>query len=200
MCKLTYALNNLGQHNQAKAIGQEALQRARKDTSFRNRGLSHFALAVTAMLQGDPKEAIRQYERAAQAMRRINHRQNLAVICQNLGLLYDQKGLYPQALGQFNQALRIDRTFQEDRRSVGVDLFSVGTVYSKMKDRKTARNYYFLARQYVDPAKDLDFLISLYTNVGFMYFQEARHDSALHYQREALALSRRLKNLATNCT
>lgn len=193
MRNLTYALNNLGRHDEAKAVAREALRRAERDTSNRNRGLAHFALAVTAMMQGDPKEATAQYERAAECMRRINHRQNLAVISQNLGLLYEEQRLYPQALRQFNRALNIDRGFN-DSRSVAIDLFSIGTVYSKMGNPKAARDYYFQARQRIDPRKDLDFLVNLYNNIGDIYSNEARYDSATYYQRKALDLSRQLKN------
>lgn len=192
---LCYTLNNSGRYEEARTIALEGLQEARKDTSKRNLGLSHFALANAAMAGGDLKEATRQFHQAAHYMRLLNHRQNLAVIYNNLGILYQNQDLYKQAIEQYEKALRIHQEAKDADRDIAITLFNMGVTYGHMHDRKRCIDYYKRARQYIDPKTDLDFLVTLYNNIGYEFGAQARYDSALHYQREGLRLSRKLGNV-----
>ncbi|WP_460909301.1 tetratricopeptide repeat-containing sensor histidine kinase [Spirosoma areae] len=191
---MAYLLNNMGRHAEAKKIAQDALQKAKQDTSKRNMGLSYFALANTALYSGQLSEAVPNYHRAAHFMRLIGKLKNVAVINQNLGYIYEQQEMYPQALDHFNRALAFDSTDKQDRRSIAIDYFSIANVLSKQKKIRESRAYYLKAKPWVDPKNDLDFMVNLYNNIGYQYGDEARYDSALYYQREALRMSRRLGN------
>ena len=191
---MAYLLNNLGRHDEAKKIAQAALQKAKQDTSKRNLGLSYFALANTALFAGNLNEAVPHYRQAAHLMRLIGKLKNVAVINQNLGYIYEQQRMYPQAVEHYRRALAFDSTDKQDRRSIAVDYFSIANVLSKQKRVGESRQYYRKAKRWIDPKNDLDFMINLYNNMGYQYADEARYDSALYYQREALRISRRLGN------
>lgn len=191
---LTYSLNNVGRHSEAKRIAQEALQLAKTDTSKRNRSISHFALAHTALLEGNTKEAIPHYQQAAQYMRLLGKHKNVAVIYQNLGLIYEQQEMYWQAIDYYGRALQVDLKDTTDTRAIAIDYFSLGNIYNKQGKPDVAKQYYQKSRQFIDPQKDPDFLVSLYNNIGHIYENRARYDSALYYEGEALRISRLLNN------
>lgn len=191
---MAYLLNNIGRHDDARKLAEDALQRAKKDTISRHLGISYFALANTSLHSGRLKEAIPHYQQAARYMRQSGKLKNVAVINQNLGYIYEQQEMYPQALDYFNKALAFDLTDPTDRRSIAIDYFSIGNVLGKQKKRAEMIRYYQKVKQYMDPKNDLDFAVNLYNNIGYEYCEVARYDSALYYQREALRLSRELKN------
>lgn len=189
-----YLLNNLGRHDEAKKIGQAALQKALQDSSTRNLSISYFVLANTALFSGDFNEAIPNYQRAAYYMRLLGKMKNLAVINQNLGHIYEQQRLYPRAVEFYKKALDFDKKDTADRRSIAIDYFSIGTALSKQDKKEESKANYLKARKYVDPAQDLDFMINLYNNLGQEYSSEAVYDSAMYYLREALIMSRKIEN------
>lgn len=191
---MTYALNNVGRHAEARTIARQALQMAQTDTSKRYRGISHFALANTALFEGNTKDAIPHYQQAAHYMGLLGKQKNVAVINQNLGTIYEQQRMYPQALDHFRRALAFDIRDKQDRRSIAIDYFSIAMILNKLKKVDESRAYYLKAKQWVDPKKDLDFMVNLYNNMGYQYGDEAKYDSALYYQREALRVSRQLNN------
>ena len=191
---LAFTLNNLGQHEKARKVAMDAIQKAEQDTSKRNKGLSYFALASTALFIGDFGEAISNYQRAASNMRSIGQKANVAVVNQNLGYIYNKQHMYDKAVEYYKRALAYDSTDKEDRRSVAVDYLSIGTALDAQEKNAESREYYLKALKYVDSANDFDLLVNLYGNIGSQYTYEAKYDSALYYQREALRLSRELRN------
>ena len=191
---LVYLLNNLGRQQAAHPIAQEALQRAKQDTSRRNLGISYFALANTYLFSGQLNEAVPNYRQAAHYMRLIGKLKNVAVINQNLGYIYEQQHMYDQALLHYKRSLAVNRADTLDRRSIAIDYFSMANVLSRQRKVAESRTYYRYARRWMDPANDLDMLVNLYNNVAYEFSEEGRYDSALHYQHEALKLSRQAGN------
>ncbi|WP_128548271.1 tetratricopeptide repeat-containing sensor histidine kinase [Larkinella soli] len=191
---MVYQLNNMGRHTEAGKIAREALTLARQDTSKRHLGLSYFALANTALYSGRLVEAVPYYQQAAHFMRLSGKLKNVAVINQNLGYIYEQQEMYEQAVAHYRKALAFDLTDPNDRRSVAIDYFSIANVLSKQDRSRESQQYYLKAKQWIDPQNDLDFAVNLYNNIAYQYSEEARYDSALYYQREALRISRRLEN------
>ena len=191
---MVYLLNNTGQHDAARRVAQEAIQKARQDTSNRNLGLSYFALANTSLFMGNFSEAIPNYRKAAFHMQKTGSLANVAVVNQNLGYIYSKQHMYEQAIAYYKRALAYDSTDKEDRRSVASDYFSIANALDGQEKIAESRAYYLKAKQYIDPENDLDFMVNLYNNMGNQYTTEARYDSALHYQREALRMSRVLGN------
>ncbi len=191
---LTYQLNNVGNHREARNIAQKALTLAQQDTSKRNRAICHFGLANTALQEGNSPEAIAHYQQAARYMRRLGQQKNVAVINQNIGIIYERQKMFSQALASYQRALAYDSTDKQDLRPVAIDYYSIGNIYVRQEKPAVALRYYGRAKQLVDPAKDPDFMISLYNNIGHIHETQARYDSALYYEREALRLSRQLGN------
>ena len=189
---MVYLLNNMGKHEEAGAIAKEAIQKARQDTSNRNLGLSYFALANTALFMGNFGDAIPNYRKAAAYMQKIGNRANVAVVNQNLGYIYSKQHMYEQAIDYYKRALAYDSTDKDDRRSVASDYFSIANALDSQGKIAESRAFYLKARQYIDPANDLDFMTNLYNNLAYQYMVETRYDSALYYQQEALRMSRTL--------
>ncbi|MVM30523.1 histidine kinase [Spirosoma sp. HMF4905] len=191
---MAYLLNNLGRHDEARKVAQAALLKAKQDTSKRNLGLSYFALANTALFSGKLQEAVPNYRQAAHFMQLIGKLKNVAIINQNLGYIYEQQRMLPQALDYYKRALAFDITDKQDRRSIAIDYFSIANLLSKQNKANESRAYYLKAKEWVDPENDLDFMINLFNNIGHQYMTEARYDSALYYQHEALRMSRKVEN------
>lgn len=191
---LTYQLNNAGRHEEARQLAQKGLRLAQQDTSKRNLGICHYALANAALYSGHPAEAIPHYQRAAQCMEQLGRQDNVATVNQNIGLIYEGQKMYPQALNYYRRALTYHNGNEGDPRSAAIDNLSIGNVYVKQGNDKVGLRYYQRAKQLINPQKDLDFMVNLASNIGHIYENQARYDSALHYEREALRLSRELKN------
>lgn len=194
---LTYQLNNMGRHDEARKIALAAVQRAKQDTSRRHLGLSYFAVANTALFMGRYQEAIPAYQKAVLSMRQIGNLKNVAVVNQNLGFIFRKQKMYDKALDYYRRALALDTTWTKekaDRRSIASDYFSIGVVYSDLEQPRQALAYYQKAKQWIDPKTDLDFMINLFNNIGFEHGLAQRYDSALYYRREALRVSRLLGN------
>lgn len=189
-----YTLNNVGRHADARRLGKEAVERAKSDTSNRHKSLGYFVLASTASFEGKLKEAVPFYQKAAEYLLRSDKPENVSPVYQNIGLIYEQQGLYPQALEYYNRALQIDLTDKDHPRHVAADYNSLGGIYLKQKKYALSKAYYLKARQLIDPEKDLDFIISLYNNIGYLFSAQTKYDSALHYLQEGLRLSRVMKN------
>lgn len=194
---LTYQLNNMGRHDEARKIALAAVEKAKQDTSRRHLGLSFFAVANTALFMGRYQEAIPAYQKAVLSMRQIGNLKNVAVVNQNLGFIFRKQKMYDKALDYYHRALALDTTWTKekaDRRSIASDYFSIGVVYSDLEQPRQALAYYQKAKQWIDPKTDLDFMINLFNNIGFEHGLAQRYDSALHYRREALRVSRLLGN------
>lgn len=194
---LTYQLNNMGRHVEARKIALAAVQKAKQHSSKRHLGLSYFAVANTALFMGRYQEAIPNYRQAVFYMRQIGNLKNVAVVNQNLGFIFRKQKMYDKALDYYGQALALDSTWtreKADRRSIASDYFSIGVVYSDLEKPRQALAYYQKAKQWIDPKTDLDFMINLYNNIGFEHGLAQRYDSALYYRREALRVSRLLGN------
>lgn len=191
---MAYLLNNLGRHDEARKLAQDALVKAKQDTSKRNLGLSYFALANTALFAGKLNEAIPNYRQAAHYMRLTGKLKNVAVVNQNLGYIYEQQRMYPEAIEQYKRALAFDINDKQDRRSIAIDYFSIANLLSKQNKIRESQAYYLKTKQYVDQKNDLDLMINLYNNIGYQYAEEAKYDSAMYYHREALRMSRQLGN------
>ncbi|GAB3336541.1 hypothetical protein GCM10027299_46700 [Larkinella ripae] len=194
---LTYQLNNMGRHEEARKIALAAVQKARQDTSKWHLGLSYFAVANTALFMGRYQEAIPNYQQAVLYMRQTGNLKNVAIINQNLGLIFKKQRMYDKALAYYGKSLALDSTWtteKADRRAIATDYFSMAVVYSDLEKPAQALAYYQKAKQWIDPKTDLDFMINLYNNIGFEHGQAQRYDSALYYRREALRVSRVLGN------
>ncbi|GHB76282.1 tetratricopeptide repeat-containing sensor histidine kinase [Persicitalea jodogahamensis] len=188
---LAYALNNLGQHDEALKIAKGALRKARQDTSKRNIGLSHFAIASTSLYTGDYETAIANYKEAAGYLRATGNKANEAAINQNLGYIYAEQHMFGKAIEYYRKSLAYDTT-ASDRRAVAVDYFSIGVALDSDGKISESKKFYLKALEYVDQENDLDFMISIYNNISGQYNREARYDSAMYYQKEALRMSREL--------
>ncbi|MBD2754324.1 tetratricopeptide repeat-containing sensor histidine kinase [Spirosoma validum] len=194
---LAYQLNNMGRHDEARKIALAAVQKARQDTSKRHLALSYFAVANTALFMGRYQEAIPNYQKAVLYMRQIGNMKNVAVVNQNLGYIFRKQKMYAKALDYYGRALALDTTWTKDnadRRSIASDYFSIGVVYSDLEKSRKTLEYYRKAKQWIDPKNDLDFMVNLYSNIGYEHGLAQRYDSALYYRREALRVSRLLGN------
>ncbi len=201
---MTFALNNLGRHAEARTIAREGLRVAEQGTSDRYRGLCHFALGHTAMTQGEWAEAVPQFHRAAHYMQRLNHQRNLAVIYNNLGIIYQQQKLHDRAIAQFRKAQRIHQNQKGSERDMAIALFNIATNYGFQDSLAAARRYYTEARRWMDPRRDLDLLTNWYSNLGQQFLHEAEqlpigqrralYDSSFRYHQMALERSRRMNH------
>lgn len=191
---LAYNLNNLGRHDEAQVIADEALRRAKQDTSRRNLGLSYFAVANTALFKGNYSQAIPNYHQAARYMKAIGKLGNVAVVNQNLGYIYLRQKMYEKALEYYGRALAYDSTDKSDPRSVAIDYQSIANVLSGQEKMEESRAYLLKALQYAKQEKDLNLMIPLYDNLSWHYHNESKYDSAMYYQREGLRMSRELGN------
>ncbi|MBO0940031.1 tetratricopeptide repeat protein [Fibrella sp. HMF5335] len=205
---LAFALNNVGRSDEAKSIAQQALQQANTDTSKRYKMISHGALAITAARQGDLAEAIRQYAHMAEYVRALGRRDNEAVIYNNMAAIYQRQDLLDQAIAYNQKALAIRRTLPNNDRDIASSLFNIGAVYGVRNNYRQEANYTLQALRLLKPERDVDMVIRVYNNLGYVYRSTNKYDSSFFYLNKALVLSHKmgasseeirvLSNLAAN--
>ncbi len=183
---LTFAYNGAGRHEEARQLALEALARAESDTAKRYRMIVHTALAITASNQGDTKEAIRQYEQAANYVRLLGRRDNEAVIYNNMGVICERQHLYEQALSFYKKSLAIVQKLPNSTYDIAGTLFNIGTVYSDQEKVGPSIAYTLRAIGMLDPARDFNRLIPMYNNLGITYRNINKFDSCFYYLNKAL--------------
>ncbi|MBO0931140.1 ATP-binding protein [Fibrella aquatilis] len=205
---VAFVLNNVGRSDEAKAIARQALQQANADTSKRYKMICHAALAITAAKQGDLAEAIRQYEQTAGYVRALGRRDNEAVIYNNMAAIYQRQNLLDQAIAYNQKALAIRRALPNNDREIASSLFNIGAVYGIREDYRHETDYTLQALRLLKPERDVDMLMTVYNNLGYVYRSTNRYDSSFYYLNKALVLSQKmgmpaeeiriLSNLAAN--
>jgi signal transduction histidine kinase/Tfp pilus assembly protein PilF len=144
----------------------------------------------------EPLISMKEYEASINIANKIDYQLGLANGKHEIGLLYMDEGLYNIATENLNQSSILHKK-NKQWWQYGFSLVDIGNVYFKLKEFKTAREYYHMAyniftqNQFVEK---YEYAVSVcYNNLGLCDFKEKKYSEALINFHEGLHWRQLLK-------
>jgi tetratricopeptide (TPR) repeat protein len=151
-----------------------------------------WGLGLTYVDQADYHQAIVSYELALKyLLLEDGASPNVALLWNNLGVAWSNKGDYDQAIDYLDKALAVDiDTFGEDDPSVTRDWNSLGLAWSNKGDYDKAINYYekALAVSINTFGEEHPKVATLRNNLGNAWLNKGNYDKAIDYYEKALTV------------
>lgn len=138
-------------------------------------------------------KALVYYEKSNGLAIKLNVIGTLADNLSNMGYCYYSKGDFKRAIDYYLQAVRNYELINEPK-DLATTYLSIISVYRDMNEMDKARTYAKLAEKLIVQNKDSDQMVAVYSQVGGIYSQEGKQDSAVMFMLKELALSRNMKN------
>ncbi|MBI3519964.1 MAG: tetratricopeptide repeat protein [Bacteroidetes bacterium] len=111
----------------------------------------------------------------------------------NMGIVYQDQGNYPQALACYFRALKMEEKLR-DKNRMAITLGNIGTVYRIQHDHAKALDYYFKALRIQEELKDKAKITIQLGNIGTVYLSKKNYQMALNYLFQALKMDEELGN------
>ncbi|MCS7014110.1 MAG: tetratricopeptide repeat protein [Chloroherpetonaceae bacterium] len=150
--------------------------------------------------QGSHADAISLYNHALSLAKEIRDTAKLAILYNNLALVYSRLSEYPTALDYHFQSLRIKEQ-RKDTLGIANSLSNIGLIYKKQGEYTEALRMYDSARRIFQALGHLRGLSAVFNNIGAIYRLQEQYDSALFYYTRSLEFERqsaKYPDIATN--
>lgn len=195
-----YKANN---PDSALICGRKALQISEKINWQMGIGSSSFNIAVINFETGNYDSALTFYLKELNvwelieknALDSINRavRAKKAKALQNIGVVYDMKSNYGEALDYLFKGLSV---FEElkSRDEIAQTLVNIGIVYSEQGLYKQCIENYFRGLKIFEELENKIGMAKTYGNIGIVYEAQADYDKALLYQFKALKVAEEIKD------
>lgn len=145
-------------------------------------------IGACAMLQGDLKTAIREFENVEYIGRYMSSKAAKflkSVASSSLGLIYFNMSNYGRAIDFFKDTLRLDRELH-DKKGVADQLGNIGLALKAKQDYKTALEY-FKAALNISFAEDyLEGTLFSFSRIEQLMALEGRYDEAESFKQEVI--------------
>lgn len=142
--------------------------------------------------QGNPQEALRQYEEAMQLNRSSAKNPEFeSTVVSNIGGMFEESGQHDSALFYFRVSLdNFIRLNMESRYGVGYN--NIASVFRGKGEYDSARVYLRKALFYNQKVNRPEGISTTYLMMGNVYLDENKIDSALYYFNAALDISKKI--------
>ena len=158
---------------------------------------------------GDYAQA-KQYANSALALSgKINYKKGEAEALNNIGIIYDDQGNYPEALKNHFTALKIREEMLKlliensvnssdelriCKKSIAASYNNIGIIYSEQDNHDEALKYFFEALKLKEEIGDKNGIALLYNNIGVIYKAQGNSEEALKNYLTALKIKEELKD------
>ena len=150
------------------------------------------------ILPGEDK----QFERLSVLIALLNETEKygesrfMADIHSRIGRIYENNGLYEQALFHFSQAYaiytKLSTTDASSKEGSMWTLYDIGNIFYRMEQFKFAKTVYLKSAARFAKENDYYAIASCFSNIGLCYNQSQVFDSAHHYFHKALEIRKNL--------
>ncbi|MES2592660.1 MAG: tetratricopeptide repeat protein [Bacteroidota bacterium] len=129
-----------------------------------------------------------QYSREAQnSAEKIGYHKGEAVACANIGIIYERKGDYENALINHLKALEIRNEIGE-KRGIAGSYNSIGVTYVKQGNYEKAMDNYLKCLKILEELGEKKAVGTIYSNIGNIYFNQNNYKKALDNYLKSLEL------------
>lgn len=138
---------------------------------------------------GEYEQALKYYSQALEISIKRESHSHVAILKNNIGLVFKALGKYEQALELFRDALEKDIIFYgESHPKVAIRKNNIGLVYEALGEYYKALDYYKQALE-ISINRDSHLQMAIYkNNIGMVYKELSEYDKALKYFKEALEI------------
>lgn len=149
---------------------------------------SYNCLGLSSYYQNKYDDALGYYYKARDLANKIGNRQKLAVTLNNIGLVFDDKADYKNALEYYLSSLKIVDTIGGNKWQLASALNNVGLIYKNMQQYDQALAYYNRSLKLKEEIGNKKGVGSSLHNIGMIYKIKGDYEKSLEYYRKALEM------------
>jgi CHAT domain-containing protein/Tfp pilus assembly protein PilF len=181
-----------GRYSEALSYYEKSLSKCAGDIECSASNLNGIG-AVYEALDND-KKALKYYEDALAAARKINNRDLIATNLFNAGATYNRTfNQYEKALSLFEESLRIFRELN-DKKSIAIVLFNTGKALNSLGRYEKALSYFNESLKVNRELNNQQGIAGNLNLIGNVYANLGQYDKPLSYYQDALRINRQLNN------
>jgi DNA-binding CsgD family transcriptional regulator/tetratricopeptide (TPR) repeat protein len=190
LCQLSILQGWLNRLDQARSTGNTALRIAQQAGDTQVLALAHFNMGHLDVITGDLAPARRHLEQAVQLARSADVPSVLARSLQNLAYAATFTGRYAEAQ-QF--ARTAEEAAKSGRNALAVSgaCFALGHAQVELGNYAQAYRTLHAGLNHAEESGESHYLAKLLNTLGFLYQELGDAESALHWDKQALAACRR---------
>ncbi|RAV97720.1 tetratricopeptide repeat-containing sensor histidine kinase [Pseudochryseolinea flava] len=126
-------------------------------------------------------------------VKKMQWKKGIAVFHNLVGMIYGDKGLYVEAIAQYERALTLHRENHDDYNEANT-LNNIGTAYSRQGVAEKANRAYFDALAIAEKIGNDELTALCLNNIAIVYFDQNHTDKAIEYNQKAFDVYRHNDN------
>lgn len=149
--------------------------------------------ATSAYQKGNLDEALTKFEKIKEILTNMNSKQELAVIINNIGSIYQRKGDLEKALENFEEALQIAEELN-DIKTLTPLLTNIWKVYIEVGNEEEGLRRLEQTLALLEESNNLQLKCAVLNQSGGYFMQQEDFEKAINYFNEALEIAKTLNN------
>lgn len=167
--------------DKAVTFGKFAIILAKRINFKRGLALAYKQTGIGYFSKGSYLDALQHYEQSLDVFKSISNKTGIANMYSNIGNVYFEQGNDSRALENYLQSLKISEEINDTLRIVTA-LVNIGAINAlKKQTYDNAIKYFKRAMPLCIAIKDDNNLGAVAVNIGEIYREEGKYDSALYY-------------------
>lgn len=146
---------------------------------------------VMSKERGDHEKALDDYNQSLVIYKRLNNKQGLATVYNNLGMIYRNNGHTAEALDYYNQCLTILKEIGDKKRAA-YSMSNLAGIYRSVGDLPKAISFYEQSIRTLESLKDLNGIAITHNNMGGLYLNQGDVGKAIREYRMSLSIMQKL--------
>jgi len=172
----------------AAKYANEALQLSEKTNFDLGRLNAYTVLGLSEYYLNNYDKALEYYSKSEALCKKMNNRPKLAVVLNNIGLVYDDRADYKNALSYYLQALKIAEEKDGNKRLMASSLNNIGLIYKNMGRYDDALDFYTRSLKIKQELGNLKGVGTAYLNMALIYKEQGNYEKSLEYNNKALEI------------
>jgi len=125
--------------------------------------------------------------KALELAEKINYVHGKSTVYNTMGTIYHDEGNFQKAVECYNRARKYAEQ-NTDKNMLATVYANMGNTYEFIKDYASAKHYLFESLKIFKELKQADHYAGTYMNIGVLYFEQHKPDSAMYYYNESLKI------------
>ncbi len=142
----------------------------------------------------NPDEGIKYGVQGLELAEELNFKNIIAKINNCIGMNYDNKSDYPEALEYYFKALKKHEE-EGSKKGIATDFTNIGVVYLHQSDYPKALEYYFKALKIFEELKLKNGIAYNIGNIGLVYWYQNNYPKALEYYLKTFNIFKELNDM-----
>lgn len=180
---------------EGRKIAWEAYRYAQKNENINHQVDALNAIGLTHFYNGKLDTCRHYFEKALALSQQGNDTLNIAMGLNNVGVVLYEQGQLDLALEKYKQSLMLKRLAGESKESLAMAMNNIGNVYEEIGNYQQALEYYRSGTQLKLQSDDPSGIGTIIGNIGSVYLQLNKLDSAILYLDRSITYLKKEQNL-----